>query len=86
MTAIHTFDARRAVLVDPVEIVAGDYMRDLGRLRLVEAVEASAVAGGTLVRFADDADAFGTLSIPAGVVVTVWRVLDQAAGACRAAA
>ena len=82
-TEIQTFDGRRhAVLVDPSEIRAGDYMRDLGRLRLVEAVEASAVAGSILVRFADDVDGtFATLSVPDGVTVTVWRALAETVGA-----
>jgi hypothetical protein len=77
MTAIHTFDGRQAVLVDPSEIRVGDWMRDLGRLRQVEAVEESSDSpvAGTLVRFSDAADGpYTTLSIPAGgITVTVWR-------------
>jgi hypothetical protein len=86
MTAIQTFDARRAVLVEPGEIRAGDFMRDLGRLRQVESVEAhtAPIAASVLVRFADDLDGqFSTLSIPATVTVTVWRVLGETVGAGR---
>lgn len=88
---IHAFDGRQAVLVDPREIRAGDFMRDCGRLRRVESVEAIPVpiALGVLVRFSDDPDGpFTTLSIPVGggVTVVVWRLLDGTAGAGHAAA
>ena len=86
MTAIHSSDARRAVMVEPDEIRTGDLMRDCGRLRQVESVEASTapIGSGVLVRFSDYGDGqFATLSVPEGVTVTVWRVLVEAVGVGR---
>jgi hypothetical protein len=83
---IQTFDGRCAVLVDPREIRVGDWMRDVGRLRQVESVEASAapISPGVLVRFSDgETGPYATLSVPDGVAVTVWRMLAEAAGAGR---
>lgn len=77
--SIQPLDGRRAVLVDPGEIQAGkDSMRDMGRLRIVESVEASTVAGSILIRFSDVGDGqFSTLSVPENVTVTVWRAVEQ---------
>jgi hypothetical protein len=86
---VQVFDGlRHAVLVDPDEIrAAEDWMRDCGRLRLVESVEASPVAGSVLVRFSDAGDgAYATLSVPQGVTVTVWRALAETGAAARAQA
>lgn len=78
--SIQTFDTRQPVLVDPGEIRAGDWMRDLGRLRQVKSVERIPVpvALGVLVRFGDNADGvWSTLSVPDGVTVTVWRRVGE---------
>jgi hypothetical protein len=81
---IQAFDNRSPVIVVPSEIRPGDWMRDLGRLRQVESVEAARdpIVPGALVRFSDDADGqFSTLSVCEGVSVTVWRCLVEAGGA-----
>lgn len=83
--AIQAFDHRHPVIVDPSEIRAGDWMRDLGTLRQVESVEAtddtSTQGKPTSVRFADGVDGwYSTLSVPRGVKVTVWRTLVETAG------
>ena len=75
---IQAFDRRHPIIVNPGEIRAGDWMRDLGRLRRVESVETEddQVSAGTRVsiRFEDSVDGeFGTLSVPEGIAVTVWR-------------
>ena len=75
---IQAFDQRHPIIVNPCEIRAGDWMRDLGRLRRVEAVEIAdgqASAGMHVsVRFEDGVDGeFGTLSVCEGITVTVWR-------------
>jgi hypothetical protein len=77
MTAqtIQAFDHRQPIIVDPSEIRPGDWMRDLGTLRQVESVQATANqrAQGTLaaVRFVGGVDGrYGTLSVPEGVKVT----------------
>lgn len=82
MTAvtIHAFDQRQPVIVNPSEIRAGDWMRDLGRLRKVETVETTndQTMPGTLVRFTDTVDGqYGTLNICKGVKAIVWRTLPQ---------
>lgn len=82
IATIQAFDGRNVMLVDPHEIKAGDWMRDLGRLRHVEAVEASSspIAPCVLVRFSDGEDGqFATLSIPESVTATVWRTLTETA-------
>jgi hypothetical protein len=66
-------------IVNPCEIRAGDWMRDLGRLRRVESVEIGdghARAGMIVsVQFEDGVDGqFGTLSVCPDVTVTVWRM------------
>lgn len=75
---IQAFDQRHPIIVNPCEICAGDWMRDLGRLRRVEAVEIvddqASVGMLVSVRFEDGVDGqFGTLSVCEGVMVTVWR-------------
>jgi hypothetical protein len=85
-TMIQAFDSRSPVLLDPAEIQVGDWMRDIGRLRQVEAVEKadSHTLNGYLVRFSDAADdTYATLSIPAGITVTVWRPAQEMIGAAR---
>ena len=77
---IQAFDQRHPIIVNPCEIRVGDWMRDLGRLRRVEAVEIvdDQVSAGMLVsvRFEDGVDGqFGTLSVCEGITVTVWRTL-----------
>lgn len=87
--AIHAFDGRQAVLVDPWEIRVGDWMRDHGRLRRVESVEAAdfRLSLGVLIRFSDGEDGpYETLSVPMDVTATVWRVLAETGTANRAAA
>ena len=75
---IQAFDRRHPIIVNPCEIRAGDWMRYLGRLRRVESVETAddQASAGTVVsvRFEDSVDGqFGTLSVPEGIKVTVWR-------------
>jgi hypothetical protein len=72
---IQVFDQRRPVFVEPSEIRAGDWMRDLGTLRQVESVEtADGPARGVAVRFVGGVDgAYATLSVHEGVSVAVWR-------------
>jgi hypothetical protein len=75
---IQAFDQRHLIIVNPCEIRAGDWMRDLGRLRRVESVETAddQASAGTVVsvRFEDGLDGqFGTLSVCEGVTVIVWR-------------
>jgi hypothetical protein len=75
--------------VSPLGILAGDWMRDLGRLRQVEAIEAAsdplAAKRWFFVTFTDkQGSAHSTLSIPDAVTVTVWRTPMEAAGDSRA--
>ena len=77
---IQAFDQRHLIIVNPCEIRAGDWMRDLGRLRRVEFVETvndqASVGMLVSVRFEDGVDGqFGTLSVCEGITVTVWRTL-----------
>jgi hypothetical protein len=74
--AIQAFDQRRQIIVDATEIRPGDWVRDLGKLREVESVEAisSPCARSVSVRFAGGADGhYATLRVPEHVPVTVWR-------------
>jgi hypothetical protein len=74
------------VPVAPPEIVPGDWMKDLGRLRQVVSVQPvdDRIPAATLVRFADGADGdFPTLTIPADVTVTVWRAARHPCGVAR---
>ena len=64
--------------VPPSEIRAGDWMRDLGRLRRIASIEPveDKVIPSTLytIRFTDDADsAYPTLGVREAVPVTIWR-------------
>lgn len=75
---IQPFDQRHPIIVNPCEIRAGDWMRDLGRLRRVESVETvddqASVGMLISVRFEDGVDGqFGTLTVCEGIAVTVWR-------------
>lgn len=83
--AIQAFDHRHPIIVDPSEIRAGDWMRDLGTLRQVESVKAtddtSMQGTPASVRFVDGVDGrYSTLSVPGGVKVTVWRTPVEATG------
>lgn len=82
---IQAFDHRHPIIVDPSEIRPGDWMRDLGTLRQVESVQTTddqpTQGSHAAVRFVDGVDGrYGTLSIPRGVKVTVWRTPVEAAG------
>lgn len=73
---IQAFNQRHPLIVEPADIRAGDWMRDLGTLRQVESVNAPAdpLARGVSVRFVDGVDGkYATLSVPGDVPVTVWR-------------
>jgi len=83
--AVQTFDSRQPMIVNPSEIRPGDWVRDLGKLRMVESVETTSerIAPGIAanVRFVDDEDGrYGTLSVPEGIEVTVWRAPADPAG------
>lgn len=75
---VHTFDHRQPVIVPSAEIRAGDFLRDLGRLRRVEHVS---ITDDTIspnrvvsVAFEDGIDGrYGTLSVREAIPVTVWR-------------
>ncbi len=72
--ALHTFDSQRPVIVNRTAIRPGDWMRDRGRLRRVQGVEAGSSPLSrciTLVTFTDAAE--GSLSVYGDVHVTVWR-------------
>ncbi|HTJ71452.1 MAG TPA: hypothetical protein VL551_28175 [Actinospica sp.] len=74
-TVLHAFD-RHPMIVGPTEVRPGDWLRDLGTLRRVEAVETS--GSGVSIRFAGGVDGqFATLSVPGDVPVTVWRPLSE---------
>jgi hypothetical protein len=80
LMGVHAFDGRQPHLVAPSEIRAGDWLRDCGRLRHVESVDASSdvLTAGILVRFSDSADGpYTTLSVPLDVTVTVWREFTE---------
>jgi hypothetical protein len=75
---LQVFGARRPVTVDPCEIRPGDWLRDLGTLRQVDAVEElpSAVGSGRIfvVRFASAPGVEDlALSVPDTVTITIWR-------------
>jgi hypothetical protein len=83
--AIQAFDHWHPISVNPSEIRPGDWMRDLGTLRQVETVQTASdqrTQGAlTAVRFVNGVDGrFGTLSVPEGVKVTVWRTPVEAPG------
>lgn len=72
LPVIHTFDSRQPAIVRPGEIQAGDYMRDVGRLRPVE--RAQTADGITSVRLEDDPDGrHDSLTVNETVTVIVWR-------------
>lgn len=76
LPAIQAHAGRRPVILHPSEILPGDQMRDLGRLRQVESVEAAGdqIISGSRIRFTETVDGqYGTLTVPGGVAVTVWR-------------
>lgn len=77
--ALQTFDTRQPVIVRPSEIRAGDYLRDLGRLRRVARVETTddPISPNTVaVRFDDDSDGqYGSLTVRGTVDVIVWRMM-----------
>jgi hypothetical protein len=71
-------DELQRLTVPPSEIRAGDWMRDLGRLRRIESIEPveDNVIPSTLytICFTDDADgAYPTLGVREVVPVTIWR-------------
>lgn len=79
MTTSHTTNQIPAKLtparIDPARLQPGDYLRDLGRFRLIASVTAPKDSVRSvaryLVRFADSVEM--DLGIPPGVHVTVWR-------------
>jgi hypothetical protein len=84
-SAVQTFDSQQPMIMNPSEIRPGDWMRDLGILRQVEFVEAAEDRSmqGTCasIRFVDGVDGrYGTLSVPEGVKVTVWRTPVEVTG------
>ena len=80
--AVQTFDSQQPMIVNPSEIRPGDWMRDLGILRQVESAEDRSVQGTCAsIRFVDGVDGrYGTLSVPEGVKVTVWRTPVEVTG------
>jgi hypothetical protein len=77
----------RRLTVKPSEIRAGDWMRDLGRLRQVETIEpvgdgisrADGEARSSelyVIRFADEPDGdFATMGVWEAFPATIWREL-----------